>query len=164
MAKVSPNRWVARRGSDRSLRRLRNSGNGCACPLVRRCNCNFFASPRRFRCATLPWKTGRCGCFVIPNCSPAALVVQKGPSGGSALMCSGDQRANRSPPLPGLSVRPRCHGTARAVDLLCCRFLCCSRALTIPGKRASGQNQCALLRLAETLQLSLPRTSDCCAG
>jgi hypothetical protein len=74
-------------------------------------------------------------------------VVLKGPSGSSALVCSGDQHVNRSPPLPRLSARRRCYGVARAVDLLCCRFLCYSRALTIPGKRVSGQNQCALLRL-----------------
>ena len=75
------NRWVVRRQGDRSSRRLRNFGNGCTCPLARCCSCNFFASPRRLRCATLPWKTGRWGCVATPNCYSAALVMQKGSSG-----------------------------------------------------------------------------------
>ena len=133
------NRWVVRRQGERSSRRLRNFGNGYTCPLARCCSCNFVASPRRLRCATLPWKTGRWGCVAAPNCYPAALVMQKGSSGGSALVCSGDLYANRSPPLPLLTARPRCRGIARAVEHFCCRFLSWVRAIPIPGRRTSGQ-------------------------
>ena len=52
------NRWVVRRQSDRSSRRLRNFGNGCTCPLARCWNCNFFTELRRLRCVTFLWKTG----------------------------------------------------------------------------------------------------------
>ena len=117
------NRWVVRRQSDRSSRRLRNFGNRCTCPLVRWCSCNFFALLLRSCCATLLWKTGCWTFTATPISSLPVLVVQMGSSDGPTLVSSGDRHANRSPPLPLLVSRSRCHRIARAVGSPCCQFL-----------------------------------------
>ena len=163
MAKFQVSRWTIKRRSDRSHGRLRNSGNRCACPQTRWCSCNFFARLLRSRCVALPWKTGCWGCAAAPISSQSVLAVQQGSSGGPTLMSSGGRRANRSPPLPLLSARPRCPGIVRAVETFCCSFLCCAQFLTTLSYRTSGSNRCALFGLVRTRQLSLPQTSNRCA-
>ena len=148
MGKFSNAVRVVRRSDDRGHGRHRNFGNRCTCLLVLSCSCYFLAGLLSSPCATLPWKTGWCGCAVTSISSLTVLAVPKGSLGGTELVTSGARHANRSPPLPLLTVRRCCHWMARAVESLRCRFLGLAQALVVSRKRVSGQSQCAQLGLA----------------
>ncbi len=127
------------RWNDRGHGWLRNFGNRCACPFVRCCSCNFLTDPLRSRCAPFLWKTGWRRCDFTAISSLTVQAVQNESSGGPKLVTSGERHPNRSPSLSLLRTRLHCLGIVRALESLCCCFLDCVRALTVPSQYSSGQ-------------------------